>query len=118
MFLDDIDAKIFDAVKNATYAEPIMSRRITELTKIDNRMIASHVRKMNELNKGIFHIGSAKDKGYWLCRNEEEAIASYLAYGKTVLSMLGESKKIKKQIIETFGMDRDLFWNKVLSQQV
>lgn len=114
----DIEAKIFDAVKNTSYSEPIVSRRVFELTGIDNRLLAGTVRKMNEKFKGSFHIGSAKDKGYWFCHTEEEAIASLLAYNKTALSMLGERKKIKEQIRETFGMNNNLFGAKVLSQNV
>ena len=116
MNLSDIEAKIFDAVKNATYDKPITARKIYERTGIDNRMIAAHVRKMNETNMGLFHVGRAKDKGYWLCRSEEDAIASLLAYSKTCLSMLGERKRIKKQIEETFGADKNLFGEKILSQ--
>jgi hypothetical protein len=115
MNLNDIEAKIFDAVKNATYDKPITSRKVYETTGIDNRMLAACVRAMNEKNKGTFHIGSDK-RGYWLCRTEEDAIASLLSYNHTIMSMLGERKKVKTQIEVTFGSDRDLFGNKILSQ--
>lgn len=117
MILNDIEAKIFDAVKNSTYNRPITSRKIFYATGIDNRMLAASVRKMNETNKGTFHIGSDK-RGYYLCRTEEEAVASVLSYSQTIISMLGERKKVKQQIAETFGSDRNLFGEKVLSQQV
>ncbi|NJD23356.1 MAG: hypothetical protein FIA82_11925 [Melioribacter sp.] len=108
------EAKIFDAVKNGTYNKPITSRIIYEKTGIDNRMLAACIRKMNEENKGIFHIGSDK-RGYYLCRTEEEAIASMLSYNHTIMSMLGERKKVKEQIRETFGAERNLFGEKLLS---
>lgn len=117
MTLTEFEAKIFDAVKNSTYNRPITSRIIYEGTGIDNRILAATVRKMNETNKGTFHIGSDK-RGYYLCRTEEEAIASILSYSQTIISMLGERKKVKQQIAETFGADRNLFGEKVLSQQI
>ena len=117
MKLSELDAKIFDAVKNSDYKNRITAKAIFAVTGIDNRMVAACVRKMNELNKGIFYIGSDK-KGYWLCRNEEEAIASLLSYNSTILSMLGERKKVKEQIRETFGSQKDLFGQKVLSQNI
>lgn len=112
-----MEAKIFDAVKNSNYNKPMTSKRVYEGTGIDNRMLAASVRKMNENNKGTFHIGSDK-RGYWLCRTEEDAIASMLSYNQTIMSMLGERKKVKHQIAETFGANRNLFGEKVLSQSV
>ena len=73
--------------------------------------------RLNENNKGVFYIGSDK-KGYWLCRSEEEAITSLLSYNQTILSMLGERKKVKDQIAATFGRDTNLFGERVLSQNV
>lgn len=104
-----IEAKIFDVLKNTSYDQPIVSREIQKRTGIDNRMLAATVREMNEKFKGEFHIGSAKDKGYWYCRNEREAIASYLAYNKTILSSLGERSRIKEQIRLTFEKQKNLF---------
>lgn len=113
----EIEAKIFDAVKNATFNHPIKSREVESSTGIDNRILAATVRKMNERFKGDFHIGAAKDKGYWLCRTEEEAIASLISYNKTVMSMLGERKKIKEQIRVTFAANKDLFGEPVLTEE-
>ena len=112
--MTEIETKIFDAVKNATYQRRITSRQLATNTGIDKRLFAATVRKMNEENKGTFHIGSDK-RGYWLCRTEEEAVASMLSYNQTILSMLGERKKVKEQIRITFGGNKDLWGNKVLS---
>ena len=117
MILNDQEAKIFDALKNSTYSKRSTARKVYEATGIDGRMLAACVRKMNENNKGEFYIGSDK-KGYWLCRSEEEAITSLLSYNQTILSMLGERKKVKNQIEVTFGKDRNLFGQRILSQNV
>lgn len=113
----EIEAKIFDAVKNSSYDKPITSRRIEERTGIDNRRLAATVRSMNEKFKGEFHIGSSKDRGYWFCHTEEEAICSYLAYNTTILSSLAERKRIKEQIRLTFAKDVNLFGEPVISDE-
>lgn len=108
----DIEAKIFDAIKNATIDNAIMSRAVELKTGIDARLLAANVRSMNEKFKGHFHIGSSKKKGcgYWLCRNEAEAVVSLINYGKTTLTELRTIKQIKEQIKLTFPTP-DLFNN-------
>lgn len=113
----EFEAKIFDAVKNSSYDEPITSRKIEERTGIDNRRLAATVRSMNEKFKGEFHIGSSKDRGYWFCHTEEEAICSYLAYNTTILSSLAERKRIKEQIRLTFAQNKNLFGEPVITDE-
>jgi len=107
---------IFNCVINAIYDRPMTSKTITGATGIDRRMIAATVRGFNETYKGQYHIGSDK-RGYWLCSNEQEAVASLLSYNQTILASLHERKKKKEQIRLTFGEDRDLFGQPVLSRE-
>ncbi len=48
----------------------------------------------------------------------KNSTASMLSYNQTIMSMLGERKKVKHQIAETFGADKNLFGEKILSQNV
>lgn len=98
--------------RHGKYKEPI-THKYFEQFKIDKRMLAATVREMNEKYKGWFHIGSDK-RGYWFCWNEKEALASMASYNQTILSMLGERKKIKEQIRLTFAKDTNLFGEPVL----
>jgi len=111
--LSNIERIIYlELYKYSSYEYPLTHRHF-EKFNIDKRMLAAIIREMNEKFKGYFHIGSSK-KGYWLCKNEKEAIASLLSYNQTILSMLGERKKIKEQIKETFSKDVNLFGEKIL----
>ena len=111
--MNELHKKIYNILKYTGFDNTITAAQVKELIGLDGRMLAAQVRKMNELYKGEFHIGSTKDKGYWLCKDEEEALVSMMAYRKTILSMLGENKRIKEQIRLTFG-NRDLFGERVL----
>jgi hypothetical protein len=100
--MDDTERLIFNELYYySSYGKELKSKTFEDLG-IDKRLLAANVRTMNEKYKGKFFIGSTR-KGYWLCRNEAEAIVSLLSYNQTILSSLGERKKIKKQIAETFG---------------
>ncbi len=111
--LNEIEKIIYTELYNYSSYENPLTHKHFEKFDIDKRYLAASIREMNEKYKGKFHIGSSK-KGYWLCRNEKEAIASLLSYNQIILSMLGERKKIKEQIKETFSNDFNLFGEKVL----
>jgi len=100
--------------RHAFYKRPLTHKHFEQFG-IDKRMLAATVREMNEKYKGWIHIGSDK-RGYWFCRDEKEAIASMLSYQQTILSSLGERKKIKEQIRLTFSKDRNLFGEVVLDE--
>lgn len=115
--MTDREKEIWNAVKKFSIKNPVLSRNVTASIKLSNRLLAACVRKMNEKYKGYLHIGSDKT-GYWPCKDEEEALASLSSYEQTIVSMLGEKKKKIEQIRITFGIDRNLFDERVLSQQV
>lgn len=112
------EAKIFDAVKNCTFDKPGKIESVENATGIKRRMILINIRQMNEKFKKHFFIGTSKDRGVWMCKTEDEAIYSLIAYNKTIMGSLGEYKRMKNQIQETFGLDRDLFGQRILSQNV
>jgi hypothetical protein len=110
-FHNELHEKIYEALKNTTYKTRITASVIKASLGIDNRMLAAHVRTMNDMYEGQFFIGSDK-KGYWLTRSSEERVAAYLAYNQTILSSLHERKKIKRQITAMDG-DINLFGERV-----
>jgi len=110
------EAKIFDAVKNTSFDKPGSIKAVEMSTGIKSRMIIINIRQMNEKYKGQFFIGTSKDKGVWMCKTEDEAIYSFISYNNTIMGSLSERKRMKLQIQETFGIDRDLFGQRILSQ--
>lgn len=100
--------------RNSSYKKPLTHKHFIQFD-IDKRLLAATVRDMNEKYKGVLHIGSDK-RGYWFCREEKEAIASMLSYQQTIMSSLGERKKIKEQIRITFSKDCNLFGEPVVDE--
>lgn len=99
---------IFIELKRFSNYEHRLTHKHFEQFGIDKRMLAFTVREMNDKYKGWFHLGSSK-KGYWYCKNEREALVSLASYNDTIISMLGERKKIKEQVRVTFAENRNLF---------
>lgn len=110
-FHNKLHEKIYEALKNSYYTNRLKAKVIEASLGIDKRLLAAHVRTMNDMYEGQFFIGSDK-KGYWLTRSREERVAAYLAYNQTILSSLHERKKIKRQITAMDG-DINLFGERV-----
>lgn len=107
--MDSTERKIYNSVENFTIANTAKAKDVFAQTGIKPRMLAARVRGMNEKYKGHFFIGSLRE-GYWLCRDREEAVESVLGYNRIIMSMLGERKRMKAQIDETFPTgEKNLF---------
>ena len=113
--MNELEAKIFDVVKNATYDRRKTSKDFKAAIGIDKRLLAAQVRNMNEIHKGTFFIGCDRN-GYWLCRSEAEALACLKCYHDTIYSMLREKEKMIDQIRVTFATNKDLFGTPILIQ--
>lgn len=107
--MNERERKIYNSVKNFSIDKPALARDIQSNVGINKRSLAAEVRRMNEKYKGYFFIGSLRE-GYWLCRDEHDAFESMLGYNKIIMSMLGERKRMKEQILKTFPpQDTNLF---------
>jgi len=100
--MNEIERKIFQRIlKLGSYEHPVTSAHITTLN-ISKRQLAAFVRDFNRKYRGIYMIGST-DRGYYIPRDEDEALATIKHYSKRIMTMLKERHIMKDSAFEIFS---------------